>query len=240
MRQAYENYTTEDLEVWQILYNRQIENLKGKVHPYYYECLDKLKAVLNGDRIPEFDALEDKLASAHGWTIEVVPGIIPVNEFFELLSQRKFCSSTWLRKKSQLDYLEEPDMFHDIFGHIPLLMNKDYADFMHRIGVTGVQHKGNEKVILELKRLYWFTVEFGLTQGPDNVYIIGAGTISSYGETNHIYNDDVIIHPFDVEQVVNKAFDNSVIQNEYFALPSFDELYATVDDYARKCLPVGV
>jgi hypothetical protein len=124
------------------------------------------------------------------WKIEVVPGLIPVDDFFELLAQKKFCSSTWLRKMEQLDYLEEPDMFHDIFGHIPLLSNALFSDFMQKFGKLGVAAKGDDEQILKLQRLYWFTIEFGMI-GSDDPKIYGAGICSSFGETNRSINKTI-------------------------------------------------
>ena len=230
MKQKYEKYTEEDFLVWKTLFNRQEENLPGKAHPEYLRCLDELSDVLNPDEIPNFDKLNEKLLAENGWSIVVVPGLIPVDQFFKLLSQKKFCSSTWLRKMSQLDYLEEPDMFHDIFGHIPLLMNEQYAKFVQRFGEMGVKY-GHDKVVeKQLQRLYWFTIEFGLIEQQDDTRIYGAGILSSSGETNHIFEDDISVSPYDVEKVLHTDFITSEIQTLYYEIESFKQLFESVDE----------
>lgn len=234
MKQKYEKYTEEDFLVWKTLFNRQEENLPGKAHPEYLRCLDELSDVLNPDEIPNFDKLNEKLLAENGWSIVVVPGLIPVDQFFKLLSQKKFCSSTWLRKMSQLDYLEEPDMFHDIFGHIPLLMNEQYAKFVQRFGEMGVKY-GHDKVVeKQLQRLYWFTIEFGLIEQQDDTRIYGAGILSSSGETNHIFDDDIDVLPYDVEKVLHTDFITSEIQTLYYEIDSFTQLFQSVEELEEQ------
>ena len=174
MKQHYEQYTEEDFLVWNTLFNRQVENLQEKSCNEYLYCLSQLKEVMNADSIPDFNLLNAQLKLATGWTIEVVPGLIPVDEFFALLEKKKFSASTWLRNMEQLDYLEEPDMFHDIFGHIPLFMDQSYANFAQKMGALGVKHASNEEVLLQLQRIYWFTIEFGLIE-QNGIKLYGAG-----------------------------------------------------------------
>jgi phenylalanine-4-hydroxylase len=233
MKQEFDNYTQEDFKVWKTLFERQLDNLKDKSCLAYLSCLSELSEVLNATSIPRFEQLNDVLQRKTGWTIEVVPGLIPVGDFFELLSQKKFCSSTWLRSMVQLDYLEEPDMFHDIFGHIPLFMNSEYGDFAQKMGEIGVRFKGSEEILIELQRLYWFTIEFGLLQEA-GTKIYGAGIISSFGETNTIYEKGTEIWPFDMDEIISTDFNNSVIQTKYFLLPSFEELYAALNKYEER------
>jgi phenylalanine-4-hydroxylase len=225
MEQHYDLYTEEDLKVWKKLYSRQYENLQGKSCSLYLECLDGLNPVLNQERIPDFNELKKALSLSTGWTIEVVPGLIPVDEFFQFLSERKFCSSTWLRSYSQLDYLEEPDMFHDIFGHIPMIAHEPYAKFMQDFGTLGVKHKDEPAVVKALQNIYWYTIEFGLMEGPHGLETYGAGIASSFGETNHVFNESVEIKDFSLEEIMNRDFVNSEIQNTYYRLESFEQLF---------------
>jgi phenylalanine-4-hydroxylase len=134
MIQQYDKYKQEDHAVWKILFDRQVDNLQDKASSMYMNSLNTMSTVLNAKQIPDFRRLDDFLLAKTGWSIEVVKGLIPVDDFFELLSNKRFPSSTWLRSRAQLDYLEEPDMFHDIFGHVPLLINEEYSDLMHQIG----------------------------------------------------------------------------------------------------------
>lgn len=238
MEQVYANYTEEDFSVWKILFERQSEQLKHLACEPYHKTAGDLKAVLHADSIPKFSDLDEALLAKTGWSIEVVPGLIPVVDFFKLLSERRFCSSTWLRKMSELDYLEEPDMFHDIFGHIPLLMNREYADFMQKLGALGVQFADNASIIKTLRAIYWYTIEFGLID-HDDPKIYGAGIISSYGESKHIHDDPkVVIKPFAIQDMVDLDIVTSEIQYRYYTIASFEELYAMLEKIEALFLSV--
>ncbi len=230
MTQDYSKYTDEDRKVWKTLFERQQENLPGKAHPEYLNCLDQLSEVLRPDKVINFDELNEHLMAENGWSVVVVPGLIPVDDFFKLLSEKKFCSSTWLRSMDQLNYLEEPDMFHDIFGHIPLLMNSDYARFVEEFGKLGVEYGHNKVIEKQLQRLYWFTVEFGLIKQNEGTRIYGAGIISSSGETDHIFDDDIEVLPYEVDKVLNNDFITSEIQTRYYEIESFEELFHSVEE----------
>ena len=225
MIQEYDKYTVEDHAVWKILFERQINNLQDKSCHEYLDSLNQLSAVLNFDSIPDFKLLSNQLNEATGWEIHVVPGLIPVDEFFYLLSKQKFCSSTWVRSRESLDYIEEPDMFHDIFGHIPLLVNTKYAKFMQSFGALGVEYSSDPEALLKLQRLYWFTVEFGVMRSTERPLIYGSGIVSSYGETNHIFQDGVEILDFNLDNVINNDFIISEIQTRYYAINALDDLY---------------
>jgi phenylalanine-4-hydroxylase len=210
--------------VWKTLFERQVENLQGKSCAAYLSCLGIMKGVLNAEQIPDFKLMNAALIKATGWTIEVVPGLIPVEDFFRLLAQRKFSASTWVRKMDQLDYLEEPDMFHDVFGHTPLLAEPKFAQFMKDFGDLGVEFIDDEEVVIQLQRLYWFTIEFGLIyENGRKVY--GAGICSSFGETTHSLSENVEVVSFDLERVINTEFKTDVVQTLYFELESFDQLF---------------
>lgn len=228
MKQEMDKYTQEDFEVWKILFERQVENLKTKGSQHYRTALNNMSEVLNANSIPNFNELNSFFKSETGWTIEVVPGLIPVEDFFTLLADKKFCSSTWLRSKENLDYLEEPDMFHDTFGHIPLLSNPVFSAFTHEFGKIGLKYLANEKALIQLQRLYWFTIEFGVIL-EDQIKAYGAGIMSSFGETNRIANKECSFLEFDIEAILNKEFRNDVMQEEYFVVASFDQLF--------ECLP---
>lgn len=235
MLQNYLAYTTEDYKVWQLLFDRQLPNLQAHACEEYLACLEQLRTVLHPTAPPNFDTLNELLLASQGWSIEVVAGFLEVNAFFKLLSQRRFCSSTWLRSMEQLDYLEEPDMFHDIFGHIPLYMNADYANYAQKLGELGVRFAGHPSIIQQLQRLYWFTIEFGLLQTEAGYKVYGAGICSSAGEIKHIYeNPAVEIRSFDLEQVLANDFIISEVQMRYYAIESFQALFATVQALEQR------
>ncbi len=198
----------------------------------YIECLDILYPALNEFFIPDFIDLNYRLNQLTGWSIEVVRGLIEVEDFFLLLANKKFPSSTWIRKPHQLDYLEEPDMFHDIFGHVPLLANGKFSSFMQDFGKLGVEYIDEPQVVKELQRLYWFTIEFGLIR-ENGRKVFGAGICSSYGETNHSLQQDVEVIPFDLAQVISTEFRTDVVQTKYFELACIDELFESFSEYGK-------
>ncbi len=228
MIQEFENYTKEDKTVWTTLFERQLINLQDKACDDYMNCLKDMESVLNGHEIPNFKAINNWFKTSTGWQIEVVPGLIPVEDFFLLLSEKKFCSSTWLRSMKQLDYLEEPDMFHDTFGHIPLLANPIFSEFALEFGRIGVANMKDTIFLEKLQRLYWFTIEFGLINTPKGRRIYGAGLISSFGESISSLSTDVIVTIFDLENILNQTFRNDIPQNLYFEINSLTDLYNAI------------
>lgn len=227
MKQKFKQYTQEDFEVWKTLFSRQVVNLEDKACTEYLLALDGMKEVLYPERIAEFSQLSEWFETRTGWTMYCVPGLIPVDEFFELLSKKQFCSSTWLRTLSQLDYLEEPDMFHDVFGHIPLLSNSVFSEFIHEFGKLGVQNKENEERIIQLQRLYWFTIEFGLiNQSGPKVY--GAGIASSFGESIVSLEPKTVRVPFNLDEILETSFETDKIQTKYFVIEDMEQLYKAI------------
>jgi phenylalanine-4-hydroxylase len=225
MKQLYDRYTAEHQQVWNVLFERQFSNLQDKACSEHLQALHEMREVLHGNEIVHIDALSEALYRRNGWQIHIVPGLIPAADFLALLAEKKFCSSTWLRTMAQLDYLEEPDMFHDIFGHVPLLWNEQYADFVQQVGILGLRYKDNPAAIAVLERFYWFTIEFGLVQESGQEKIYGAGIISSFQETNSIYETGVNVRPFDLVQIVEHEFVKSSLQPEYFSALSLEALY---------------
>jgi phenylalanine-4-hydroxylase len=224
MKQIMKNYSPTDQLVWKTLFERQRLNLETKGSKIYNNCLAAMKPVINANSVPSFDAINEWFKTSTGWEIVVVAGLIPVEDFFDLLANKQFCSSTWLRTMEQLDYLEEPDMFHDTFGHIPLLADPTFSDFAHRFGQLGQSFKGDTLVLNQMQRLYWFTIEFGLIQEQGLGKVYGAGIISSFGETNRVAAKNCNILPFDINVVLKKVFQNDVLQEDYFLIQSLEEL----------------
>lgn len=226
-KQVYSNYTAEDFSVWAILFDRQMENLRGRVADEFLEALHTVN--FNRDEIPDFQKLNKVLKDLTGWQLTTVPNISPAREFFKNLSEKKFTATCWLRKMSELDYLEEPDMFHDVFAHAPLLSNKSYTDFFQNMGLLACKYIDNDEVILKLQRLYWFTIEFGLIRSNGKVKIYGAGIISSKGETLHALSDASIKHDFDISKIYKHDFRTDIIQEEYYIIDSFEQLADSMD-----------
>lgn len=226
--QNYKAYTNEDFLVWNTLYHRQMERLRNITCKEYFEAQSTVQ--FSGTEIPRVDTLNEILGKCTGWGLTVVPNIQPNEVFFPCLADKKFTATTWLRKMSQLDYISEPDMFHDVFGHVPLLSHPVFADFFNKFGRLGVKYINSPQAIEMLGRIYWFTVEFGLITENNETKIFGAGLISSHGESHHCMTDAVVHRPFDVKEIMQTTFDNSVMQNLYFVLPSFETLLNSLDE----------
>ena len=222
--QGYAAYSDEDHAVWRELYTRQTQLLPGRV---CREFLDGLEALSIGDSgIPEFEKLSDSLEQLTGWRIVAVPGLIAEEIFFAHLAARRFPVTNWIRKQTEMDYLKEPDVFHDLFGHVPLLTNPFFADYMAAYGRGGLKAMRLDALDM-LARLYWYTVEFGLISTPDGLRIYGAGIASSKGESLYCL-DDPEPHRirFDLKRILRSRYRIDDFQETYFVIESFDSLVA--------------
>jgi phenylalanine-4-hydroxylase len=220
--QIYANYTPEDFLVWKTLFNRQLKNLENKVSNEFIYSFERVG--FNADLIPDFKSVNQKLNNYTGWQLVTVQNISEANEFFGYLSQKKFTSTCWLRSLKQLDYIEEPDMFHDVFGHTPLLSNKSYALFFEAMGKLAVKYIHQNEIILKLQRLYWFTIEFGLINEDNKIKVFGAGIISSKGETEHAIGNGSVKKDFNITEIMNHDFRTDNLQDEYYVIDSFEQL----------------
>lgn len=230
--QVYGNYTQEDRKVWNILFNRQMGQLKNTACKEYLLAMDTIDFC--ADRIPDFERVDEKLRPLTGWGLQTVPNISEQKEFFTFLSQRKFTATCWLRSMDELDYLEEPDMFHDVFGHVPLLSNTQYTDFFHGISKIALEHINEPKIIELLGRIYWFTIEFGLIRQNGELKVYGAGICSSKDETMHCLSDRTTKVEFNVQKIFDTPFRTDTLQEKYFVIDSFDQLYASVPEIAKE------
>lgn len=227
-QQVYAEYTEQDFLVWRLLFERQMENLALVVSSEFLQALDVVK--FTAQKIPDFKEINALLKPVTGWALQVVPNISPQAEFFECLSRKKFTATCWLRNLEQLDYLEEPDMFHDVFGHVPLLSNHNYVAFFKGISDIFLKYGKDEKVTELLGRMYWFTIEFGLIREQDQLKIYGAGIISSVGETENSLSKRVRHLPFNVRDVFNTGFRTDIFQETYFVIDSFEQLWNSLEE----------
>jgi phenylalanine-4-hydroxylase len=230
--QIYQNYTPEDFQVWETLFNRQLGVLHGKVSDEYLTSLNEIG--FNYYMIPDFKITNAVLKGKTGWQLITVPAISPADEFFELLAQKKFTATCWLRRMDQLDYLEEPDMFHDVFAHAPLLCNVDYSKFFESIGKLAVKYKKEPGALVKLQRLYWFTIEFGLIKESGKIKVFGAGIISSKGETEHALGNASKKNNFNLEKIFKHEFRTDVFQEEYYVIDSFQQLVESLADVEKE------
>jgi phenylalanine-4-hydroxylase len=226
LTQVYENYTQEDFTVWKLLFERQLELLQNLAADEYLQALEKIG--FTASKIPDFKETNGLLDKSTGWKLEVVEGIINESDFFELLSKKRFPATTWLRKLNELDYLPEPDMFHDVFGHVPLLIEPKFSAFFEGFGKLGVKYKDEPQIVQMLGRIYWFTIEFGLVKSEGQLKIYGAGILSSHGESKYSVSKEPSHLKFDAKTIMHTAFENDKIQDKYFVIESFDQLYESM------------
>ncbi len=226
LQQEYARYTADDQWVWQTLFDRQLRVLPAVASCRFLEGLPRVD--FQPTRIPDFAVVNPRLAQATGWTLVAVPGIVDDRTFFELLAQRRFPATTWLRTPAQLDYLEEPDMFHDVFAHVPLLTDRFFADFLQALGALALRHLADAQAVELLSRLYWFTVEFGLITEAGGLRIYGAGILSSAGETQFCLSDAPTRRPFDVPAILATPYVKDRMQDTYFVIESYEQLAACI------------
>ena len=226
--QRWDAYTAEEHGVWRTLFHRQAEILKGRAVQEFIDDIHDLG--MPSEEIPDFRKLNDVLSATTGWTIVAVPGLVPDAVFFDHLANRRFPSTCFIRRPDQLDYLQEPDIFHDVFGHVPLLMNPVFADYMQAYGKGGLKALGLD-ALHHLARLYWYTVEFGLIRTPDGLRIYGSGIVSSKGESVYSLEDPAPNRiGFDLMRVMRTNYRIDDFQETYFVIDSFEQLFeATVD-----------
>ncbi len=226
LEQEYARYSADDQWVWQTLFTRQMQVLPTVASRRFLEGLPRVD--FRADKIPDFAAVNPLLDQVTGWSLVAVPGIVDDRTFFELLAARRFPATTWLRTPAQLDYLEEPDMFHDVFAHVPLLTDRFFADFLQAVGTLALRYLHDARAVELLSRLYWFTVEFGLIVEGGELRVYGAGILSSAGETRFCLSDVPARRAFDVAAILASPYVKDRMQEQYFVIDSYEQLAASV------------
>ncbi len=220
--QGWHNYTPQEHAVWKTLFERQSKLLPGRACDEFVRGMQDLP--IGPDQIPNFEQLSETLSQRTGWQIVAVPGLVPDDVFFEHLAHRRFPAGHFIRKPHELDYLEEPDVFHDVFGHVPMLMNPAIADYIQAYGEGGLRAK-RLGVLEKLARVYWYTVEFGLVKQPGGLRVYGAGIASSAKETVFSVEDDSPNRvAFDLERVMRTNYRIDDFQETYFVLDNLNDL----------------
>ena len=229
--QDWAAYTEVEHRTWDTLYARQMKILPGRAAEVFLKGLTALD--LNTGGIPDFAVMNPKLHALTGWTVVCVPGLVPDDVFFDHLANRRFPSGQFIRKPDQLDYLQEPDIFHDVFGHVPMLTDPDFADYMEAYGKGG-QRAAALGMLPQLARLYWYTVEFGLMESPAGLRIYGAGIVSSATESVFALEDPSPNRiGFELERVMRTLYRIDDFQQVYFVISSIEALKAvTLQDFA--------
>ena len=229
--QGWEHYAAEDHGTWLTLYDRQLSILPGRACDAFLHGLDALD--LRGEGIPDFSRINERLQPLTGWSVVAVPGLVPDAVFFDHLANRRFPAGNFIRRPDQLDYLQEPDVFHDVFGHVPMLTDPVFADYMAAYGRGGARALQLGR-LHNLARLYWYTVEFGLMSSAGGLRIYGAGIVSSRTESVFSLEDNSPDRiAFDLERVMRTPYRIDDFQQVYFVIPSLDELLdVTQRDFA--------
>ena len=227
---SYPDYPEDDHAIWKTLFQRQMDLLPGRAGEAFLRGVDILG--MTPERIPALRALSARLSDATGWQVARVPGLLHEKDFFNLLARRVFPSTDYIRGWDEIDYTPAPDLFHDMFGHMPMLTQSEFADFYQLFGKAALKAEGQDRVRLE--RFHWFGPEFGLIRQDEGTRIFGAGIVSSKNEVTHALSDDVTVRPFDADQVVEQDYDVWHLQDVLFAMESFEQLVEGFRDWTHR------
>ena len=222
VEQKYAEYTAEQHAVWSELVRRRMPQLEQHACREYLDGYDVIG--LQEDRLPNLDSISDRLRPRTGWSTTPVSGFMPGDAFFEMLADRQFPTTTWLRDRTSLEYTPEPDIFHDVFGHVPMHAHAVFADFLQHYGKVCAGVK-DEEIREKLGRLFWYTVEFGVIRQNGKLKVYGSGVISSHGECTNVINGGCAIHDFDLDEVLATKVKVDEIHKLLFAIESFDQIY---------------
>ncbi|MEM1126275.1 MAG: phenylalanine 4-monooxygenase [Bacteroidota bacterium] len=216
----YPDYTDQDHANWRFLFERQMSLLPGRAGEAFLQGVETLN--MTPDRLPALADLSRRMEAATGWRIARIPGLLHERDFFNLLADRTFPSTDYIRGEDELDYTPAPDCFHDMFGHMPMLTQPAFADFYQLFGQAALKAEGQDRVSLE--RFHWFTVEFGLIRQAEGNRIFGAGIVSSKNEVVHALSDEVTVLPFSAASITGQDYDVWHLQDTLFAMDSFEQL----------------
>jgi phenylalanine-4-hydroxylase len=220
--QEYAAYTTEQHSVWAELVRRRMPQLEQHAAQEYLDGFDTL--CLPYDRVPNLAAVSSKLERRTGWNTTPVSGFMPGPAFFEMLAARRFPTTTWLRSRNSLEYTPEPDIFHDVFGHVPMHAHPVFAEFLAHYGQVCSQIE-DEAILERIGRVFWYTVEFGLIRQAGRVKVYGSGLISSNGECSHVMENGCEVRPFVLDEVLRTPVKVDEMHHLLFAIESFDEIF---------------
>lgn len=234
IQQQYEGYTEENQETWRLLFQRQMEYLADHASRTY---LDGARAInLQPEKIPVLDEINARLKPLTGWASRAVPGYLPAKAFFGCLARREFPTTVVIRPLKSIDYLPEPDIFHDIFGHVPLHADAVFAQFLQTYGQAALEAETDFHTT-RLARLFWFTVEFGLIREDGEIKVYGSGLISSPGESRHaLTSSEVDRRPFDLDRVCETDFEIDHYQPILYVLEDFEQLRDAMNHYAERVM----
>lgn len=231
VEQRYHEYDAEAHDVWRILYRRRMDTLRDTGSRVFLRGIERIG--LHPDRVPNLSLVNEALGALTGWRAVGVTGFIPAGQFFHCLSRRRFPTTLTVRPRAQLDYLPEPDIFHDVFGHVPLHSDPVFADFLQRFGALAAASRNDEETT-EMARLFWFTVEFGLIREAGTTKVYGSGLISSHGDAANALGPSCERRPFELDAVLSQPFEIDRLQDVLFVIDSFAQLFEAVRVIATR------
>ena len=234
--QEYEKYTAEQHAVWSELVRMRLPQVREHACREYLEGYDAIG--LTDDHLPNLAEVSKRLESRTGWKIAAVSGFLPGDAFFEMLKNRLVPTTTWIRSRDSLDYIPEPDIFHDMLGHAPMHANPVYADFLQYWGAVSAK-TSDPHVRERLDRFFWFTVEFGLMRKDGDIQVYGSGVISSQKECTNVITGGCEIRDFDLDEVLGTSFAVDELQKVLFAIESFDQVYEAIHEADRRIRQAG-
>jgi phenylalanine-4-hydroxylase len=231
IQQDWKTYTPEQHAVWTELVRRRMPQLREHACQEYLDGVEIIG--LREDQIPELAAISSRLQPRTGWQSMPVSGFLPPDAFFEMLAARLFPTTTWLRSRESLEYTPEPDIFHDVFGHVPMHAHPVFADFLQHYGKVCAALEDQED-LERMGRLFWFTVEFGVIRQNGRIKVYGSGLISSHGECTHVIEGGPEIRDFDLDRVLEQRFSTSEMQKVLYAVESFEQIYEATQEAERR------
>ena len=234
IQQDYGAYTPEQHGVWRELVNRRMSQLREHACEEYLDGFEKIG--LQVDSIPNLAEVNRRLEPLTGWNATPVSGFLPPDAFFEMLAARRFPTTTYIRSRESMEYTPEPDIFHDVLGHVPMHAHPVFADFLQHYGKVCATVMGDKEKLERMGRLFWFTVEFGVIRQGGGIKLYGSGLISSHGESSYVIRGGPEIRDFNLEQVLEQEFKVSEMQKVLYAVESFEQIYeAAKEAEARLC-----
>ena len=228
--QQYSQYDEESHAVWRLLFERRMATLGQTGSEVFLSGMERIG--LSPDHVPDLEDVNARLAKRTGWAAVGVSGFIPAAQFFRCLARRRFPTTLKVRPRAQLDYLPEPDIFHDVFGHVPLHADPVFADFLRQFGAVAARARSQES-ITAMARLFWFTVEFGLIRENGRIKVYGSGLISSHGDAANALGPKCERRPFELDAVMQQPFEIDHFQDVLFVIDSFDQLFEAVEEVRR-------
>ncbi|MGC1783933.1 MAG: phenylalanine 4-monooxygenase [Acidobacteriaceae bacterium] len=232
IEQDWAAYTPDQHDTWAELVRRCMPQLRQYACQEYLDGFEQIG--LREDSIPDLAAVSAKLEPRTKWNSTPVSGYLPTDAFFEMLAARRFPTTTWLRDRNSLEYTPEPDIFHDVFGHVPMHAHPVFADFLYEYGSLGGKMAGRKEDLVRMSRLFWFTVEFGVIRQHGGIRVYGSGLISSHGECSYVVNNGPEIRDFNLDQVLEHDFSISEMQPVLYAVESFQQIYEAAKEAARR------